>query len=108
MPLKFDYLLTFFYFSKQERLEFLYESGLAVGKAGASEGFKALEAPKKDDAPSTSAASASKVFSFSIFLCAYFTILLCMSNSKLWFFFFLASIIICARSFIRRDTPVFQ
>ncbi|XP_048323544.1 uncharacterized protein LOC107404901 [Ziziphus jujuba] len=45
---------------KQERLEFLYESGLAVGKGGASEGFKALEAfPKNDDAPSTSSASAS-------------------------------------------------
>lgn len=44
-------------------MEFLYESGLAVGKSGASEGFKALEAfPKNDDAPSTSSASASLVF----------------------------------------------
>ncbi|KAF3451931.1 hypothetical protein FNV43_RR08027 [Rhamnella rubrinervis] len=51
---------------KQERLDFLYESGLAVGKAGASEGFKALEAPKKDDAPSASAASASKQASSSV------------------------------------------
>ncbi|KAK2394451.1 pre-mRNA-splicing factor CWC25 protein [Trifolium repens] len=42
----------------QERLEFLYDSGLSVGKT--SEGFKALEAlPKSDatDAPSSSSAS---------------------------------------------------
>ncbi|GMN36727.1 hypothetical protein TIFTF001_006241 [Ficus carica] len=46
---------------KQERLDFLYESGLAVGKASASEGFKALEAfPKPDDAPSSSASASSK------------------------------------------------
>ncbi|XP_054803563.1 uncharacterized protein LOC129306833 isoform X2 [Prosopis cineraria] len=47
---------------KQERLEFLYDSGLSVGRTGNSEGFKALEAfPKPDatDAPSSSA-SASK------------------------------------------------
>ncbi|EXB64637.1 hypothetical protein L484_017969 [Morus notabilis] len=45
---------------KQERLDFLYESGLAVGKASASEGFKALEAfPKPGDAPSSSASAAS-------------------------------------------------
>ncbi|KAJ1411681.1 Pre-mRNA splicing factor [Sesbania bispinosa] len=40
----------------QERLEFLYDSGLSVGKSS-SEGFKALEAfPKSDaiDAPSSS------------------------------------------------------
>ena len=49
--------------SKQERLDFLYESGLGVGKASASEGFKALEAfPKSDDAPSSSATAPSKVF----------------------------------------------
>lgn len=50
--------------SKQERLEFLYDSGLSVGRTGNSEGFKALESfPKPDasDAPSSSA-SASKVF----------------------------------------------
>ncbi|PON78247.1 Pre-mRNA splicing factor [Trema orientale] len=52
---------------KQERLEFLYDSGLAVGKASASDGFKALEAfPKSDDGPSSSlskqaAASSSAV-----------------------------------------------
>ncbi|XP_028794141.1 pre-mRNA-splicing factor CWC25 homolog isoform X1 [Neltuma alba] len=47
---------------KQERLEFLYDSGLSVGRTENSEGFKALEAfPKPDagDAPSSSA-SASK------------------------------------------------
>ncbi|KAJ7946492.1 pre-mRNA-splicing factor CWC25-like [Quillaja saponaria] len=48
----------------QERLEFLYDSGLAVGKTGNSEGFKTLEAfPKTDstDVPSSStSASASK------------------------------------------------
>ncbi|XP_062087995.1 uncharacterized protein LOC133794662 [Humulus lupulus] len=46
---------------KQERLEFLYDSGLAVGKASASDGFKALEAfPKPDDGPSSSTSAASK------------------------------------------------
>ncbi|KAM6601811.1 hypothetical protein CsatA_021420 [Cannabis sativa] len=46
---------------KQERLEFLYDSGLAVGKASASDGFKALEAfPKPDDGPSSSTAATSK------------------------------------------------
>ncbi|KAI9126583.1 hypothetical protein K1719_002179 [Acacia pycnantha] len=47
---------------KQERLEFLYDSGLSVGRTGNSEGFKALEAfpkPESSDAPSSSA-SASK------------------------------------------------
>ncbi|QCD77297.1 pre-mRNA-splicing factor CWC25 homolog [Vigna unguiculata] len=42
----------------QERLEFLYDSGLSVGKSSNSEGFKALEQlPKSDgtDAPSSSA-----------------------------------------------------
>lgn len=46
----------------QERLEFLYDSGLSVGKSSSSDGFKALEQfPKPDatDAPSSSA-SASK------------------------------------------------
>lgn len=45
-------------------MEFLYDSGISVGRTGNSEGFKALEAfPKPDasDAPSSSA-SASKVF----------------------------------------------
>lgn len=45
-------------------MEFLYDSGLSVGRTESSEGFKALEAfPKADaaDAPSSSA-SASKVF----------------------------------------------
>ncbi|RYR12188.1 hypothetical protein Ahy_B04g069727 [Arachis hypogaea] len=49
----------------QERLDFLYDSGLSVGRSSNNEGFKALEAfPKPDasaDAPSSSAsASASK------------------------------------------------
>ncbi|XP_061354219.1 uncharacterized protein LOC133298857 isoform X2 [Gastrolobium bilobum] len=46
----------------QERLEFLYDSGLSVGKSSNSEGFKSLEGfPKSEstDAPSSSA-SASK------------------------------------------------
>lgn len=46
----------------QERLEFLYDSGLSVGKT--SEGFKALEAlPKSDptDAPSSSASKDATV-----------------------------------------------
>ncbi|KAL5583332.1 hypothetical protein UlMin_015774 [Ulmus minor] len=42
----------------QERLDFLYDSGLAVGK-GNSEGFKALE-PKSNDAPSSSTSTSSK------------------------------------------------
>ncbi|KAL6012103.1 hypothetical protein ACLOJK_002579 [Asimina triloba] len=42
--------------SVQERLDFLYDSGLAVGK-GSSDGFKALETPP---APTTEAASSSK------------------------------------------------
>ncbi|KAH7546929.1 hypothetical protein FEM48_Zijuj01G0252900 [Ziziphus jujuba var. spinosa] len=80
---------------KQERLEFLYESGLAVGKGGASEGFKALEAfPKNDDAPSTSSASASMVFFlFHLFMCSFLSIL-CMylfiyiAKIRIFFFFF--------------------
>lgn len=43
---------------RQERLDFLYESGLAVGK-GSSEGFKALEAPTSGGASSTAADSSS-------------------------------------------------
>ncbi|CAK9325031.1 unnamed protein product [Citrullus colocynthis] len=39
---------------KQERLDFLYESGLAVGKASSSDGFKSLET-----LPSTSTAAAA-------------------------------------------------
>ncbi|OVA15768.1 Pre-mRNA splicing factor [Macleaya cordata] len=53
--------LTFFMFEintrKQERLDFLYDSGLAVGK-GSSDGFKALEAlPKTESDPTTSSSS---------------------------------------------------
>ncbi|CBI17355.3 unnamed protein product, partial [Vitis vinifera] len=40
---------------KQERLEFLYDSGLAVGK-GSSDGFKALEALPSNDVASSSSA----------------------------------------------------
>lgn len=42
---------------KQERLDFLYDSGLAVGKASESDGFKSLEAlpsTQPDVGPSTS------------------------------------------------------
>ncbi|CAL8991817.1 unnamed protein product [Prunus brigantina] len=43
---------------RQERLEFLYDSGLAVGRPGGSDSFKTLEAlPKTEEAPSSSAAS---------------------------------------------------
>lgn len=44
-------------FRKQERLDFLYDSGLAVGKASESDGFKSLEAlpsTQPDAAASTS------------------------------------------------------
>ncbi|XP_064986679.1 uncharacterized protein LOC135668533 [Musa acuminata AAA Group] len=45
---------------RQERLDFLYESGLAVGK-GSSDGFKALQAPPAAaSTTSTSEASSSK------------------------------------------------
>jgi hypothetical protein len=43
---------------RQERLEFLYESGLAVGK-GSSDGFQALQQPAPAAAASSSAAPAS-------------------------------------------------
>ncbi|KAL2341454.1 hypothetical protein Fmac_009394 [Flemingia macrophylla] len=47
---------------RQERLEFLYDSGLSVGKSSNSEGFKALEQFSKSDAtdPPLSSTSASK------------------------------------------------
>ncbi|KAI4296108.1 hypothetical protein L6164_036093 [Bauhinia variegata] len=48
---------------KQERLEFLYDSGLSVGRTGDSGGFKALEAiPKSEgaDAPSSSATTSNQ------------------------------------------------
>nr|DAD24314.1 TPA_asm: hypothetical protein HUJ06_025778 [Nelumbo nucifera] len=41
---------------KQERLDFLYESGLAVGK-GSSDGFKALEVFPKSETDATSSSS---------------------------------------------------
>ncbi|RWR95738.1 pre-mRNA-splicing factor CWC25 [Cinnamomum micranthum f. kanehirae] len=43
----------------QERLDFLYDSGLAVGK-GSSEGFKALEAPPPQPPANNAEASSSK------------------------------------------------
>lgn len=43
---------------RQERLDFLYESGLAVGK-GSSEGFKTLQAQPSSGASSTAAESSS-------------------------------------------------
>ncbi|XP_057514079.1 uncharacterized protein LOC130795831 isoform X1 [Actinidia eriantha] len=43
---------------RQERLDFLYDSGLAVGK-GSSDGFKALEAFPKPD-PQTASSSSAK------------------------------------------------
>lgn len=44
----------------------MYDSGLSVGRSSNSEGFKALEALPKSDAPSSSAA-ASKVGSFFLY-----------------------------------------
>ncbi|KAF6147784.1 hypothetical protein GIB67_006757 [Kingdonia uniflora] len=44
---------------KQERLEFLYESGLAVGKV-ISEGFKTLEPPLPNTTDTTTSSSSSK------------------------------------------------
>ena len=47
--------------SKQERLDFLYDSGLAVGKGSSSDGggFKALEAKTADTGKAGEAAAAS-------------------------------------------------
>jgi hypothetical protein len=73
-------------------LEFLYDSGLSVGKT--SEGFKALEALPKSDATDAPSSSASKVclsdFGFEIF-CFYskkvfFFVLYCWLNVNLGFF----------------------
>lgn len=51
------FLLILNFDRRQERLEFLYDSGLAVGK---SSGFKALESlPTKTDPPDSTAASSS-------------------------------------------------
>ncbi|CAK9177425.1 unnamed protein product [Ilex paraguariensis] len=44
---------------KQERLDFLYESGLAVGK-GSSSGFKALESLPKTDSEAASSSSSKQ------------------------------------------------
>lgn len=52
---KINSFLIISLFSKQERLDFLYESGLAVGK-GSSDGFKALESLPSNDVASSSAA----------------------------------------------------
>ena len=54
----------------QERLEFLYDSGLSVGKSANSEGFKALEQLPKSDA--TDAAGAGSSASASKVCCYYF------------------------------------
>ncbi|XP_038896474.1 pre-mRNA-splicing factor CWC25 homolog [Benincasa hispida] len=46
---------------KQERLDFLYESGLAVGKASSSDGFKSLETlPSSSTAAAATEPSSSK------------------------------------------------
>lgn len=50
---------------KQERLEFLYDSGLAVGK-GSSDGFKALETLPRTDTASTSASASTSTKQESI------------------------------------------
>ncbi|KAK7303476.1 hypothetical protein RJT34_14383 [Clitoria ternatea] len=44
----------------QERLEFLYDSGLSVGRSSNSEGFKSLEQFPKSDATDAPSSSASK------------------------------------------------
>jgi hypothetical protein len=58
------YVLIVVVCRRQERLEFLYESGLAVGK-GSSDGFQALQQPAPAAAASSSApataAGSSKV-----------------------------------------------
>lgn len=51
------------YCRRQERLDFLYESGLSVGK-GSSEGFKALQEPPPPASSSAAGASSSKVSYF--------------------------------------------
>ncbi|KAL6990577.1 hypothetical protein U1Q18_008694 [Sarracenia purpurea var. burkii] len=45
---------------KQERLDFLYDSGLAVGKGSSSDGFKALEAFPNTDSQTASSSSSAK------------------------------------------------
>ncbi|KAG2688787.1 hypothetical protein I3760_09G110700 [Carya illinoinensis] len=50
---------------KQDRLEFLYDSGLAVGKGGNSEGFKALESFPKTTSGAESTADTAKASSSS-------------------------------------------
>lgn len=51
-------------------MEFLYDSGLSVGKSANSEGFKALEQLPKSDA--TDAAGAGSSASASKVCCYYF------------------------------------
>lgn len=53
-------------------MEFLYDSGLSVGRSTASEGFKALEALPKSDATDAPSSSASKVGSCHFFFCVGF------------------------------------
>ncbi|XP_072986613.1 uncharacterized protein [Typha latifolia] len=51
---------------KQERLDFLYESGLAVGKAS-SDGFKALQAPPAVATPAAEASSSKSAVPGALF-----------------------------------------
>lgn len=70
-------------------MEFLYDSGLSVGRSTASEGFKALEALPKSDATDAPSSSASKVGSchlffffaldFSIFIAKVFFFCVCLN-----------------------------
>lgn len=58
---------TIWRFRKQERLDFLYESGLAVGKGSNSDGFKSLETlPSTSSAAAATEPSSSKVLLHSL------------------------------------------
>jgi len=59
---------------RQERLEFLYDSGLAVGKTS-SEGFKALEAYPSEK-PASASASGSAPSSSQVSFCYIYVQLL--------------------------------
>jgi hypothetical protein len=72
---------------RQERLDFLYESGLAVGK-GSSEGFQALQpsAPAAAAAASSSAqASAGSSKVSRPFLLGHVIVLMLVCSSKIFF-----------------------
>jgi hypothetical protein len=80
-------MVLFFFCRRQERLDFLYESGLAVGK-GSSEGFQALQpsAPAAAAAASSSAqASAGSSKVSRPFLLGHVIVLMLVCSSKIFF-----------------------